>query len=189
MRVVAGEAKGRRLVSAPASVTRAATERIRMSLFGILEPVTEGARVLDLFAGAGSIGIEALSRGAVHATFVERDRQALAALRTNLAATGFTERATVLSGEVLAALGRGVGGPYELVFCDPPFADVDVLSATLAHPGLRSALTPGALVVHRIMRKHPAAIPIGATVERTKVIGEEALVFLRYATAALEGSG
>lgn len=187
MRVVAGEAKGRRLVSPPASVTRSATERIRMSLFGILEPRLEDAAVLDLFAGAGTIGIEALSRGAAHATFVERDRAAVQALRENLSATGFTDRATVVTQDVRAFLGRGAGGPFDLVFCDPPFADVEGLSATLAHPGLASALAPDALVVYRIMRKHPPAIPEVATVERTKPIGEEALVFLRYATPALEG--
>lgn len=181
MRVVAGEAKGRRLVSAPASVTRAATERIRMSLFGILEPRLEGAAVLDLFAGAGTIGIEALSRGAGRATFVERDRAALAALRQNLATTGLAPRATVVAANVLAFLGRpDSGGPYDLVFCDPPFADVDVLSSTLAHPGVRAALAASGLVVARVMRKHPAEVPAVATVERTKVIGEEALIFLRY---------
>lgn len=184
MRVVAGEAKGRRLVSPPASITRAATERVRMSLFGILEPRLDGAAVLDLFAGAGTIGIEALSRGAAHATFVERDRAALRALRENVTATGFEARATVVPRDVRAFLDHGAGGPYDLAFCDPPFADVDVLSATLAHPGLARALAPDALVVYRIMRKHPAAVPEAATVERTKEIGEESLVFLRYATAA-----
>jgi 16S rRNA (guanine966-N2)-methyltransferase len=184
MRVVAGEAKGRRLVSPPASVTRAATGRIRTSLFGILEPHLEDAAVLDLFAGAGTLGIEALSRGAAHATFVERDRAALRALRENLSATGLQDRATVVSQEVRAFLDRGAGGPFDLVFCDPPFADVDTLSATLADPGLSRALAPDALVVYRILRKHPAAVPPTATVERTKEIGEESIVFLRYATAA-----
>lgn len=184
MRVVAGEAKGRRLVSPPASITRAATGRIRMSLFGILEPRLDGAAVLDLYAGAGTIGIEALSRGAAHATFVERDRSALRALRENVSTTGFEGRATVVPQDVRAFLERGAPGPFDLVFCDPPFADVDTLSATLAHPGLAGALAPDALVVYRILRKHPAAVPPAATVERTKEIGEESLVFLRYATGA-----
>lgn len=184
MRVVAGEAKGRRLVSPPASITRAATERIRMSLFGILEPHLGGAAVLDLYAGAGTLGIEALSRGASQATFVERHRAALRALRENVAATGFERRATVVPQDVCAFLERGADGPYDLVFCDPPFADVDGLSETLAHPGLARSLAPDALVVYRIIRKHPAAIPPAATVERTKEIGEESLVFLRYAFGA-----
>jgi 16S rRNA (guanine966-N2)-methyltransferase len=189
VRVVAGEAKGRRLVSPPAVTTRAATERIRESLFATLEPILEDARVLDLFAGAGTLGIEALSRGAAHATFVERDRSALSAIRANLAATGFADRARVVAANVTVFLGRaadaGVGAPasearYDLVFCDPPFADVDLLSATLAHPGLRATLAPGALVIARAMRKHPPAIPATARVEREKVIGEETLWSLRY---------
>jgi 16S rRNA (guanine966-N2)-methyltransferase len=189
VRVVAGEAKGRRLVSPPAATTRAATERIRESLFATLEPILADARVLDLFAGAGTLGIEALSRGAAHATFVERDRAAISAIRTNLAATGFADRARVIAANVIAFLGRGagagVGAPaseerYDLVFCDPPFADVDLLTVTLAHPGLRAALAPEALVIARAMRKHAPAIPATARVVREKVIGEETLWSLRY---------
>ncbi|MDE3111488.1 MAG: RsmD family RNA methyltransferase [Chloroflexota bacterium] len=180
MRVVAGEAKGRALVAPPASVTRAATERIRESLFAVLEPLLAGARVLDLYAGAGTLGIEALSRGAEHATFVERDRGALSALRRNLASTGFAGRSTVVARDVGAFLGGAPAGPFDLVFCDPPFADVAGLSATLRSPGLRAGLAPGALVVARVLRKHLPAIPADAAVERTKEIGEEALLLLRY---------
>ncbi len=180
MRVVAGEAKGRRLASPPASVTRAATDRVRQSLFAILEPMLEGARVLDLFAGAGTLGIEALSRGAAHTTFVERDPAALRALRTNVGATGMRERARVIPGSVRAFLDGAVGGPFDVVFCDPPFVDVAALSATLAHPALRAALAPEALVVARALRKHPPAIPESARVERDKRIGEGSLLFLRY---------
>lgn len=183
MRVVAGELKGRRLVSPPAATTRAATERIRESLFAILEPVIADARVLDLFAGAGSLGIEALSRGAAHATFVERDREALAAIRANVAATGTSDRARVVASSVLTYLGRPTGGPFDLVFCDPPFADVATLSATLAHEGLRASLAPDALVVARVLRKHRPAVPDGARIERDKPIGEETLLFLRYDAA------
>jgi 16S rRNA (guanine966-N2)-methyltransferase len=180
MRVIAGEAKGRRLVSPPARVTRAATDRIRETLFAILEPRLPDARVLDLFAGAGTLGIEALSRGAAHATFVERDRAALDALRSNLIATGLADRGRVVAASVLAFLGGQAGEPYDLVFCDPPFADVDAHSATLAHPGLRASLAPDALVVARALRKHPPLIPQAAVTVRTKEIGEETLLFLRY---------
>jgi 16S rRNA (guanine966-N2)-methyltransferase len=180
MRVVAGEAKGRRLRSPPSAVTRAATERIRESLFAMLEPRLAGARVLDLFAGAGTLGIEALSRGAAHATFVERDRAALDALRSNVISTGMGERARVVAANVLAFLAAGAGGPFDLVFCDPPFADVGVLSTTLDHAGLRAALAPDALVVARAMTKHPPALPASARIERERRIGEETLIFLRY---------
>ncbi len=180
MRVVAGEAKGRALVAPPASVTRAATERIRESLFAILDPLLEGARVLDLFAGAGTLGIEALSRGAERATFVERDPAALSALRRNLAATGFAARSDVIPRAVAAFLDGAPAGPFDLVFCDPPFADVEGLGATLRHPRLRAALSPEGLVVARVLRKHPPAIPEDTRVARTKEIGEESLLFLRY---------
>jgi 16S rRNA (guanine966-N2)-methyltransferase len=179
VRVVAGELKGRRLVSPPAATTRAATERVRESLFAMLEPTIEGARVLDLFAGAGSLGIEALSRGAAHATLVERDRNALAAIRANVDATGVAGRTRVVAADVRRFL-ADAGGPYDLVFCDPPFAEVDLLSATLAHQGLRASLAPDALVVARVLKKHRPAIPPAARVERDRPIGEETLLFLRY---------
>jgi len=181
MRVVAGAAKGRRLVSPPAETTRAATGRIRESLFAILEPSIEGAAVLDLFAGAGTLGIEALSRGAASATFVERAPRPLAAIRANLAATGLADRARVVGRGVPAFLdGPDVGGPYDLVFCDPPFGELELLGRTLAHPGLRAALAAEAVVVARALRKHPPTLPAQARVERIKEIGEEALMFLRY---------
>lgn len=180
MRVVAGEAKGRALVAPHASVTRPATERIRESLFAILEPDIEGANVLDLFAGAGTLGIEALSRGAARATFVERDRAALSALRRNLVATGFEGRAAVVPRAVAAYLDGAPARTFDLVFCDPPFADVEGLGATLRHPRLRAALAPDGLVLARVLRKHPPAIPEGVSIERTKAIGEEDVLFLRY---------
>lgn len=185
MKVVAGEARGRRLVVPRGGGTRAATDRIRESLFAILSPQLEDARVLDLFAGSGSLGIEALSRGAAHATFVERDREACAAIRNNLEATGLARKARVLRADVLSWLGRGpAGGPYDLAFCDPPFAEEGTLAATLAHRGLREALAPDALVVVRTLRKHPARLPAGAIVERTKEIGEESLLLVRYDAVA-----
>lgn len=182
MRVIAGEAKGRSLVAPPGVTTRAATERIRESLFAMIEPELDGARVLDLYAGAGTLGIEALSRGAEHATFVERDRAALAALRANLASTGMAERSRVVASTVEAFL-RAADGPYDLVFCDAPFADVAGLTATLASPGLRTATAAGALVVARALRKHPPALSPDARVERAKDIGEETLYLLRYDAA------
>ncbi len=179
MRVIAGEAKGRPLAAVRGGVTRAATDRIRETLFGILAPALEGARVLDLFAGAGTLGVEALSRGARHATFVERSSAAVATIRRNLASTGLADRATVVGAHVVAFLGSP-GGPYDLVFCDPPFADVAILEATLRHPMLATALAPEALVVARVLRKHPPALPPTAQLVRVKEIGEERMLFVRY---------
>ncbi|TME61915.1 MAG: methyltransferase, partial [Chloroflexi bacterium] len=113
--------------------TRPATDRIRETLFAILEPELEGTKVLDLFAGAGTLGIEALSRGAAHATFVERGAEAIKALRRNLAATGFDDRSEVVAANVIGYLDSRPRGPFDVAFCDPPFADVGIAEATLGH--------------------------------------------------------
>ncbi len=181
MRVIAGEAKGRTLLAPKGTGTRPATDRIREALFAILEPSLPGAKVLDLFAGAGTLGIEALSRGAAEVTFVERSAAALDALRKNLAATGFSGRSAVVAANVLAFLERG--GPratYDLVFLDPPFADLAILDAALSHQSLAAALATDATVIARVLRKHPPTPPANAHVVRTKQIGEEDIVFLRY---------
>ena len=180
MRVIAGEAKGRQLVAPKGTGTRPATDRIRESLFAILEPALPGERVLDLFAGAGTLGIEALSRGALHATFVERSKDAVAALRTNLRACGFEGRADVAPTNVLSFLDAPIAVPYEIVLCDPPFADVAILEAVLARLAIGGALAPRAIVVARALKKHRPVIPPAAEAYRTRDLGEEVLLFLRY---------
>jgi 16S rRNA (guanine966-N2)-methyltransferase len=121
MRVVAGELGGRRLVAPAGATTRPTSDRVREATFNSLESAgdIEEATVLDLFAGSGALGIEALSRGAAHVTFVERDRAALDALRANLAAMGLgPDRATVVIGDALThATDRG----YDLALLDPPY--------------------------------------------------------------------
>jgi hypothetical protein len=119
---------------------------------------------------------------------LERGREALAAIRRNLAATGFASRATVVPRPVRAYLDAAPPGAFGVVFVDPPFADVATMNETLAHPALRGALAPGAIVIARSLRKHPASPPADASVVRTKPIGEEDLVFLRYSQPAAGGS-
>ena len=119
MRVIAGSAKGRILRPPRTSATRPITDRAKESLFAILAPPLPGARFLDLFAGTGSVGIEALSRGCAHATFVERSARALAGIRHNLEVTGLAARADVAARDVFAYL-RGAPAPYELIFVAPP---------------------------------------------------------------------
>lgn len=121
MRVVAGIARGRKLVAPKGDATRPTSDFVREAVFNSLQALVDldGATVLDLFAGTGALGIEALSRGAAHATFVEDGRHALAAIRTNLEATGFTAHATVLPLDATRAeLPSGV----DLAFADPPYA-------------------------------------------------------------------
>ncbi|MEA2662354.1 MAG: hypothetical protein QOH08_1926 [Chloroflexota bacterium] len=180
MRVIAGEAKGRRLVVPKGGGTRAATDRIRETLFAILEPVLADAEVLDLFAGAGTLGIEALSRGAARATFVDRAPTAIAALRTNLETTGFGARATVVRADALAYLDGPVRA--DIAFCDPPFADVALHGAVLA-----KVAAPERLVVARALRKHLPDIPPTLRIARTKEIGEETLLLLQYSGKASAG--
>lgn len=180
MRVIAGSAKGRTLDAPHGGATRPATDRIRETLFAILEPVLGDARVLDLFAGAGTLGIEALSRGAAHATFVERSPEAVKALRKNIKSTEFDDVAEVIAANVLGFLEQRAADTYDLVFCDPPFADVSLLEATLAHPRLAGMLAPNATLVARVHKKHQPRLPEAARVQRVKDIGEESLLLLRY---------
>jgi len=180
MRVIAGAAKGRRLVVPDGGETRAATDRIREALFGILEPRLPDALILDLFAGAGTLGIEALSRGAARATFVEKAPKAIAALRRNLETTGFTGRSTVIRADALAFLAGPVRA--DIAFCDPPFADVAAHGAALA-----KLAAPGRLVVARALRKHLPEIPPTLRVARRREIGEETLLLLQYSGEASSG--
>lgn len=121
MRVIGGSAKGRRLRSTRARDMRPTTDMLRRVIFDILGDRADDAVVLDLFAGAGTLGIEALSRGASRVTFVERDAGACDAIRANLEATGFAARAVVVRSEVARFLGRRPGERADLVFLDPPY--------------------------------------------------------------------
>ena len=139
MRVVAGKAKGSRLRGATSEAVRPTTERVRAAIFNILQPHTyEDQRVLDLYAGTGSLGIEALSRGAGWADFVEQDRRQCAVIQANLDATGFRDFSNVSCTSVESALGR-LNGPYQLVLLDPPYRLQilgEVLDAIASTPGL-----------------------------------------------------
>jgi 16S rRNA (guanine(966)-N(2))-methyltransferase RsmD len=122
VQVVAGRLRGRRIHAPDTDATRPSSERVRTSLFDRLQPRIRDARVLDLYAGSGALGIEALSRGAAHATFVERSPRALAALRRNLTDLELGAWARVLSGDVEQALERLAGEPgFEIVLMDPPY--------------------------------------------------------------------
>ena len=136
MRVVAGTFKGRRLVAPRGTRTRPTADRVREALFSMLGDVG-GARVLDLYAGSGALGIEALSRGADSAVFVESDARAIAAIERNLASIGV--EATVWRRDVLRFLARA-DGPFDLVFCDPPYDSASRLAGPLAER--LPALTP-----------------------------------------------
>jgi 16S rRNA (guanine966-N2)-methyltransferase len=174
LRVVAGSVGGRRLV-APKSGTRPTADRVKEALFAALgaEPVT-GASVLDLYAGSGALGIEALSRGAASAVFVDRDRHAETAIRENLATTGFESSATVSRAPVRKFLERSRHEPsFDLVFLDPPY-DVDAreLAGALRALGEPGALAEGATVVIETSRRSPPELPESWSVGWERAYGD-----------------
>jgi 16S rRNA (guanine966-N2)-methyltransferase len=181
VRVIAGRLGGRRLVAPRGLATRPTTDRVREALFSALGSVT-GARVLDLYAGTGALGIEALSRGASRAVFVESARPAIAALRENLGALDLLSSTRVVAqpaaraiAAIVASAVGGAEGPFDLVFADPPYAalaDVPPLAESLVASG---ALASGA----RFVLEHAsrdAAPDLGALTPRpTRTYGDTAV--------------
>ena len=121
MRVITGSARGRRLLELEGTETRPTTDRVKEGIFNIIQFDIEGRKILDLFAGTGQLGIEALSRGAASAVFVEQRRDAANLVRENLRLTGLSDRARVVCGEALAFL-AAAGERFDLIFLDPPYA-------------------------------------------------------------------
>lgn len=119
MRVISGSAKGRSLACLKGEHTRPTTDRVKENLFNILMPYVPQAQVLDLFAGTGALGIEALSRGAAHCLFIEKDAAAARIVQQNLAATRLEERAVLRRADALQVLREG--GQYHLILLDPPY--------------------------------------------------------------------
>jgi 16S rRNA (guanine966-N2)-methyltransferase len=148
MRIVAGHHRSRRLVGPPGKGVRPTSDRAREAIFSSLGAVVVDARVLDLFAGSGAMGLEALSRGAAHCRFVERDAQALAAIKANVTELGERERSSLDKANAMTVLKRLVdaGETFELIIVDPPYEAVPKLAATLADL-LPQALAPGGRVV------------------------------------------
>ena len=121
MRVISGSARGKLLLPVPGMATRPTTDRIKENIFNIIQSEVRGANVLDLFAGTGQMGIEALSRGAAHCDFVDRDRAALSVIRKNVQGARVGERAAVHASEAAAFLRAAARQSYDLVFLDPPY--------------------------------------------------------------------
>ena len=165
MRVIAGELKGRPLVAPRGWKVRPTSDRVREAIFSALEArdAIHGMRVLDLYAGSGALGIEALSRGAESALFVERDRAALAALRRNLDAVGAD--AEVRSQDALRFIAHPEG-VFDLVFCDPPYDEASRVAAPLSE-ALPAMLEEDARIVTESDKRNPLILPLPLVVERT----------------------
>ena len=161
MRVIAGEARGFRLKAPEGRRTRPMADKIKGALFSTLASLgVEPERVLDLYAGSGAVGIEALSRSAQWADFVEQNGAACAVIRDNLAHTKFSGLAAVHQTSVESFLGRTPDRPYDFVITDPPYADPDIV-ANLERLGRSSLVAPGTIVVvgHSPRVQLPGVLP------------------------------
>jgi 16S rRNA (guanine966-N2)-methyltransferase len=159
---VAGEFRGRRLAAPRGTRTRPTADRVREALFSMLGDVS-GARVLDLYAGSGALGIEALSRGAESAVFVERDPRAVAAIERNLESLGVEQE--VLREDVVRFLRRGAG-TFDLVFCDPPYDSASRLAGPLTER-LPEVTSADARIVTESDKRNPLELPFPLVTERT----------------------
>jgi len=180
-RVIAGSAKGARL-AAPGPGTRPLSDRVKQTLFAVLEPELEDAVVLDLFAGSGAGGIEALSRGAARVTFVEMDGAAARVLAENLRRTRLEGAARVVRRDAIGWLadpaGAAADGPFDLVLVDPPYADTAALAQALELVGAH-VRPEGLVVAKHFWRDQPAAVVGLLASERERRFGETALTFYR----------
>ena len=176
MRVIAGTLKGRRLKASSWDGLRPTSDKLRETLFNILGSDVQGARVLDGYAGTGAVGIEALSRGAAHVTFVERDRRAAALIESNLAACGIEQGYTIQRGDVASVVRQmGPDVKFDLVFLDPPYEAEDAGSALEA---VETRLSEkGRVILERATRREPH-VPMTFQRVRDVKSGDSTLTFL-----------
>jgi 16S rRNA (guanine(966)-N(2))-methyltransferase RsmD len=163
MRIIAGAAKGRQLRSLRGRALRPTADRVREALFDILGARVEGARFLDLYAGAGAVGLEALSRGAARTVFVEHHRPAARVIEGNAVLCGLAARARVLSAPVARALARleREGAGFDLVFLDPPYGVGEAPAAMQALAGRAGLVAPDGLVICQHSRREELGEQIG----------------------------
>ncbi len=159
MRIVAGSHGGRVLRAPAGAKTRPTSEKVRQALFNILGPM-DGAHVLDVFAGSGAMGIEALSRGAASATFIDSAKPALVAIRANLADLGLADRGTVLAGDAVKLVALAPPHPFRIVFVDPPYRTDLAVRAVLALP--TAHLAEGARIVIEHDRRNAPPEQLGS---------------------------
>jgi len=185
LRIIGGAARGRRLLAPKGRTTRPVTGRVRSAVFNILGPSVASAAVLDLFAGSGAMGLEALSRGADRCVFVERNRAALEALERNIAALSVAERTRAEPGDALRVDPARWRGPFDLVFVDPPYALADRVDEASSIGGLMSNLFGGRLLNRpaQVVVRTPAAsgplwVPAGAEIVDARTYGADAVRFV-----------
>lgn len=189
MRIVGGSARGRTLRSVPGNETRPTSDRVRQSLFDLLGQRCDGLRVLDLYAGTGALGLEALSRGALHATFVEQTKAAHEVIEANLGDLGFAAQGTLIRRDALRALTDLAArkAVFDLVFADPPYALAasQQIADGLAAGGV--VAEGGRVVLERGKREAPPAPPEGFELYDDRAYGETLVAVLRRRAGAPAG--
>lgn len=186
MRVIAGKFRSRQLKSLKGLALRPTSDRLRETLFNVLSASVEGSRFLDVFAGTGAVGIEAISRGASEVVFVENHAAAAKLIRENLAALGICTGFRVIVGdalrslEKLAAQGTAIGPGFELLFLDPPYAAKEEYLAVLNFLGVSTLLSPSAIVVAEHSRTLELPETVGS-LQRYRILrqGDASLTFYK----------
>ena len=177
MRVIAGAAKGHNLETIEGLNTRPTTDRIKETLFNIIAFDLPECRFLDICAGSGAIGIEALSRGAEEAVFVEQAADCAAVIKRNLAHTKLQERAAVLSMDALTALNRLEGQKFDIIFADPPY-EADLYTPILEAILQKELLTENGYIITESSAQIPLQVPAGMKILREKAYKTTILTFL-----------
>ncbi len=189
VRIIGGELRGRR-IEVPARGVRPTSDRAREAVFNVLGQVVANARVLDLYAGTGALGIEALSRGAREARFVEGNRETARALRENLVRLGLADRGSVHEADLsLVELPAGAPGPFDLVFLDPPYAG-SAGALWLGRLGQMAWPEGGGLVVYERRKGTEAPVPAEFQIATERTYSETTVTFYRASSdARREGRG
>lgn len=186
MRIVAGRFKGAALAAPKSQATRPTSDRLRETIFNILahglDVELEGIRVLDLFAGTGALGFEAISRGARHCTFIEEGTQARGVIRANMENLGLNGTAKIFRRDALRLGGAGNIEPFDLLFADPPY-DKGLGEKALVSAAAGGWLKPGATCVLEERASAAIEIPEGFTERDRRLAGDSQVVFLDYSPA------
>lgn len=185
MRITGGTHRSRLLEAPKGTTTRPTSDRVREALFSMLvaRGCVSGSRVLDLYAGTGALGLEALSRGATSATFVEPDRHALASLRANVTSLGEGDRTTVVTLRADRALAH-LRGPFDLVLCDPPYADVKDAARVLSELTRHGTLDAACVLVLEHASRDEAPLVGGFELVDRRTYGDTALAIYELSPEA-----
>ena len=175
LRIIAGKYGGRAIASPDGKKTHPMSERIRNALFNSLGSVVEDAQVLDAFAGTGALGIEAISRGASHATFIERDRVAQNVLQENIKSLGIFDESKVIKASVASWIDTYDGPKFDLILVDPPYNDMQLSTVSK----LMGLLKPGALMVLSKPGRSESPTRPGVVVVDNRSYGDAALTYFR----------